>query len=148
MTRNATQNLARPGNNGRIVFTRSFRARLDRHVVDRKTGVYIGIVVLAAFFVLFEVSFNFRFALPDEKSEPDATQESLYAACYAERDKEIHATAFGTIDNPDVQKLYILNNRAQAATECRQEYPERQTMVKRPFQFNLIDLRFRFGGQE
>ncbi len=82
--------------------------------------------------------------MPVESSRLDAEQEASYAACYAERDAEIHDVAFGTIDNPDVQKLYILNNREQAATECRQRFPEQWTAIEEPFHFNLVDLRFRF----
>ena len=95
-------------------------------------------------FALFEVRVNFQFSLAGEKSELDAGQEARYAACYAERDREIHDVAFGTIDNPDVQKLYISSNRELAATECRLLFPEQRITVEQPFRFNLVDLRFRF----
>jgi hypothetical protein len=52
--------------------------------------------------------------------------------------------AFGTIDNPDVQKLFIINNRKQAAVECRLQFPEQLTVVKEPFRFNILDLQFRY----
>ena len=100
--------------------------------------------MLVAVFALFDVRFDFRFSLPTERTQPDATQEARFDACYAERDKEIHDVAFGTIDNPDVQKLYILNNRAEAAKDCRLQFPEHMITVHKPFHFNLIDLRFRF----
>ena len=106
--------------------------------------LWIGIAALIVFIVLFEISFNFEFALPGENRQPDAAQEARYAACYAEKDKEIHDVAFGTIDNPDVQKLYISNNRDKAVAECRAEFPEQWIVVDEPFRFHLIDVRFRF----
>lgn len=112
--------------------------------MNRKKAIWIGLAALVAVFALFDVRFNFEFSLPAESSQPDAAQEGRFDACYAERDKEIHDVAFGTIDNPDVQKLYILNNRAEATKYCRQQYPEQQTTVEEPFRFNLVDLTFRF----
>lgn len=109
-----------------------------------KKVVWIGIVALTALLALFEVRVNLQFSLPGESRQLDIEQEARYAACYAERDREIHDAAFGTIDNPDVQKLYIRNNRDNAAAECRLQYPERRTTVDEPFRFNVIDLRFRF----
>ena len=109
-----------------------------------KKAVWISIGTLVVLFALFEVRVNFQFSLAGEKSELDAGQEARYAACYAERDREIHDVAFGTIDNPDVQKLYISSNRELAATECRLLFPERWTSVDEPFRFNLLDLKRRF----
>ena len=109
-----------------------------------KKAFSISVVALAALFLLFEVSLNFEFSLPRESRQPDLEQEARFAICYADRDKEIHDVAFGTIDNPDVQKLYISNNRDQAVSECRQQFPEQWTTVDEPFRFNLFDLRFRF----
>jgi hypothetical protein len=109
-----------------------------------KKAVWIGVAAVVALLVLFEIRFRVEFSLPGESSQLDATQEARYAACYAQRDIEIHDVAFGTIDNPDVQKLYILNNRKRAATECRQQFPEQWITVEQPFRFNLIDLRFRY----
>ena len=109
-----------------------------------KNAIWIGLVALVVVYALFEVRFNFRFSLPTERSQPNAAQEARFDACYAERDKEIHDVAFGTIDNPDVQKLYISNNRAEAVKGCRQQFPEQLTTVEEPFQFNFVDLTFRF----
>ncbi len=109
-----------------------------------KKAVWIGIVAFVGLFVLFDVRINFEFSLAGESSQLDAQQESRYTACFATRDMEIHDVAFGTIDNPDVQKLYILNNRKRAATECRQRFPEQWITVEEPFRFNLVDLNFRF----
>lgn len=109
-----------------------------------KKAVWIGILALAAFNMLFEVRFDFEFSLAGQSRELDPEQEARYEACFAERDKEIHATAFGTIDNPDVQKLYISNHRDEAAEECREQFPEQWITVDEPFRFSLIDLHYRF----
>ena len=112
--------------------------------MKRKKAVWIGIAAFIALFILFDVRINFEFSLAGESSQLDAQQESRYVACYGARDKEIHDVAFGTIDNPDVQKLYILNNRDEAASGCRERFPEQWTPVDEPFRFNLVDLRFRY----
>ncbi len=109
-----------------------------------KKAVWIGVAAVAALLVLFEIRFRVEFSMPGESSQLDAAQEARYAACYAQRDNEIHDVAFGTIDNPDVQKLYILNNRKQAVTECRRRFPQRLIEVDEPFRFNLVDLDFRY----
>lgn len=112
--------------------------------MKRKKSVWIGVTAIVALFILFDVRINFEFSLAGESSQLDAQQESRYMACFAARDKEIHDVAFGTIDNPDVQKLYILNNRTLAASECREHFPEHWTAIEEPFRFNVIDLRFRY----
>jgi len=106
--------------------------------------MYVVIFALVALFVLFEVSVNVEFSMPGDQRVLDGEQEARYTACYGDRDKDIHAAAFGTIDNPDVQKLYISNHRAEAAAECRREFPEQWTTITEPMRFNLFDLRFRF----
>ncbi len=133
-----------PLDNGRIAVSCGVRIRVNKQVMKLNQAVWIGIGGLVVLFALFEVRVNFQFTMPGEKRELDAGQEARYAACYAGRDKEIHAVAFGTIDNPDVQKLYILNSRERAATECRQHFPEQYITVKEPFRFNLLDLHRRF----
>ena len=109
-----------------------------------KKAVWIGVAAVVALLVLFEIRFRVEFSMPGASSRLDAAQEARYAACYAQRDNEIHDVAFGTIDNPDVQKLYILNNRLRAATKCRQRFPEQWITVEQPFRFNLVDLKFRY----
>ena len=94
--------------------------------------------------VLYEVTLDPQFALPMSSEKPDAEQEARYLDCYEKRDTEIHRAAFGSIDNPDVQKEFINTNRAQAAAACRTEYPVRSETVSTPFRFNLIDLSPRF----
>ena len=95
-------------------------------------------------FSLFDVSFNPEFALPQESDRPNAEQELRYQACYEELDAEIHRTAFGTIDNPDVQKEFITNNRARATAECRSKYPRMTESISTPLRFNVIYLGPRF----
>ena len=109
-----------------------------------KKALWIGPAALVALFALFEVHLDLQVALPGESRQLDVEQEARYAACYADRDREIHNVAFGTIDNPDVQKLYISNNRDKAMSECRRQFPEQWTTVEEPFRFNLVDLRFRY----
>jgi len=121
---------------------------LDSLVVKRKKAAWILLGTIVLLLVLFDVRVNFHFSLPVEKSVLDTGQEARYAACYAERDKEIHNFAFDTIDNPDVQKLVILNNRKQAVMEWRLFFPERMITVKEPFRFSLVDLHFRFKQQD
>ena len=104
----------------------------------------MGFAALVALFFLFEVRLDFEFSMPGEYRRLDEQQEARFKACYADRDREIHDAAFGTIDNPDVQKLYIRNNREKAAAECRRLFPEQWVTVDKPFRFNLIDLQFRY----
>ena len=116
----------------------------DGHIMGRKKTLVIVFSACVALLVLFLVSVNVEFSLPADKRVRDAEQEARYMACYAERDEELHATAFATIDNPDVQKLYISQHRAEAAEECRREFPEQWLTVPEPMRFNLVDLRFRY----
>lgn len=93
---------------------------------------------------LFDVEPVFDVALPGESGIPDPAVEEAYARCYQKRDDEIHATAFGTIDNPDVQKEFIASNRQRAARECRDRYPGVMITVREPARFNFFDLEPRF----
>ena len=120
------------------------RVCTQTYFMNWKKAVWIGVAALFVLFALFDIRINFEFSLAGESSQLDAEQEARYAACYAARDKEIHDVAFGTIDNPDVQKLYILNSREEAATECRAHFPEQWISVEEPFRFNVLDLGFRY----
>ena len=97
-------------------------------------------VILAS----YDVDFVFDVALPAETSIPDPAIEEAYLGCYRERDDDIHAIAFGSIDNPDVQKEFISSNRERAARECRELHPEVKVIVHEPARFNLVDLEPRF----
>ncbi|MDZ7767986.1 MAG: hypothetical protein U5K38_02380 [Woeseiaceae bacterium] len=96
--------------------------------------------------VFFKISINPVFELPINVQVPDPEQEARFEACYAERDRRIHQQAFDTIDNPDVQREFISMHRDRARVECRQRYPRRAMMVRRPFRINLFDLQPRFGN--
>jgi len=84
--------------------------------------------------VLFEVSVS----PPTIRGVVDPVAEARYAACYQEKDDVIHDTAFGTIDNPDVQKEFIISSRARAAAECRALFPESITAVEEPGGISLL----------
>ena len=106
----------------------------------------IGIIVVAIALVVafYEVQLAFEFSLPGESEQNDFAQEALYKQCYESRDKQIHDTAFGTIDNPDVQKEFINTSRVLAASECRDEYPQQWITIRQPFRLNVIDLHPRY----
>ena len=103
-------------------------------------AVGAGILILA----LYDVDLVFDVAMPGETEMPDPAIETAYQSCYQARDDEIHATAFGTIDNPDVQKEYITSQRAVAARQCRQDHPQSMVIVETPGRFNIVDLSPRF----
>lgn len=110
--------------------------------VGKKISLLLGAGVVTL--VLFDVSINPEFAMPRESELADPRIEAEYARCFRARDEEIHGTAFGTIDNPDVQKEFITSSRAEAARACRALHPERTITVAEPFRFNLVDLEPRF----
>jgi len=101
-------------------------------------------VVVVILLVLFDVTFPFDVAPARDTESPDPIVEAEYLSCYQEKDKEMHGVAFGTIDNPDVQKEFISTNREHIARECRLEVPEELITVQEPSRFNLIDLKPRF----
>ena len=103
-------------------------------------AVVAGIVLLA----LYDVDFVFDIAMPGEAKMPDPAIEAAYQGCYETRDDDIHSTAFGTIDNPDVQKEFITTQRAIATRECRQRHPQTMVSVETPGRFNVVDLSPRF----
>jgi hypothetical protein len=109
----------------------------------KKTFRIIAIAVVLVI-ALYDVRFNFVLSLPHEIEQVDSAQDALFAQCYELRDKQLHDTAFGTIDNPDVQKEFINTGRALAASECRDEYPQQWVTVLQPLRLNIIDLRARY----
>ena len=54
--------------------------------------------------VLFYVDWILDFGQSNEYEVPAAAVEALYENCYAIKDDAMHRQAFGTIDNPDVQR--------------------------------------------
>jgi len=109
-------------------------------------GKLIWFLALAGIFtfVLFEVNFVLDFGENEMKEAPDTAAELAFENCYLKKDDEIHATAFRTIDNPDVQKEFISSNRAVANSECREQYPRVMVPAEQKSGFNLIDLQPRF----
>lgn len=109
-----------------------------------KRTLWLIVAVIVAVVALFDISVNLQFSLPGESEEEDVRQEARFEACYEERDAEIHHTAFGTIDNPDVQKEFINTNRAIATADCRKLYPLQKITVTTPFRLNLLDFDPRY----
>ena len=97
-----------------------------------------------ALIALFEVEVDYRFTWPHTEERPDPQQEARYEACVERRDQEIHAEAFARIDNPDVQREIIYRRMQEAKQRCRESHPLRMTTVEAPFEFNLIDLHWRY----
>lgn len=95
-------------------------------------------------FVLFEVNFVLDFGGIEVGELPDPAVEAAFESCYLKKDEEIHATAFGTIDNPDVQKEFISAGRAVAERECRELNPKIMIPTEQKSSFNLVDLQPRF----
>ena len=125
------------------------------------------VIAILAVLAFFEVEFPLEFAGPGEASQEDGriridlfegrrqptegeakvadpAIEAAYDECFAAKDEEIHTRAFGTIDNPDVQKEFITSNRARAAAECRALHPEKMITIETPARFRVVTLRPRF----
>jgi hypothetical protein len=101
----------------------------------------LAIVILPG---LFEVTIPLDVAPARDVQIPDPAVEAEYSSCYQEKDRAMHRAAFGTIDNPDVQKEFISSNRVHIARDCRLEFPEQLITVQEPPRFNLVDLEPRF----
>jgi len=110
------------------------------------SGKLIGFLALMSIliFVLFEVNFVLDFGENEMNMTADPAVEQAFESCYLKKDDEIHATAFGTIDNPDVQKEFISSGRAVANRECRERFPKVMISAEQESGFNLIDLHPRF----
>jgi hypothetical protein len=114
------------------------------HIVKISKIISVVVAVVLAVFVLYDVQLDLDFDAAGERRVPDPEIEAAYRACYQSLDDEIHGIAFGTIDNPDVQKEYISSNQAIAARECRARFPQKMLIERTPFSFNLVDLEPRF----
>lgn len=101
------------------------------------------VLLLALFLALFRVEFRFEFGLPGEHEIVDAEQEQRFRTCVAERDRAIHEDAFGSIDNPDVQREVLITEKEKAIAACRQMYPEKSVTETQSFRFNLLDVEWR-----
>ena len=122
------------------------QGRANGRIHNMKSAGKIRLVVLAIVVVLifFDVSFPLELAPSYEARVPDPAVEAEYERCYRERDQAMHEVAFGTIDNPDVQKEFISTNRERIARECRELVPERFITVQEPARINLVDMKPRF----
>lgn len=108
----------------------------------RKAGVLL--LAALAFLLLFRVTLVLEFSMPGERQVNDPAIELAYARCYGDKDREIHAEAFATIDNPAVQKEFINSNRERAAAECRALHPATTITIHEPLRLDLVDLEPRF----
>jgi hypothetical protein len=112
--------------------------------VTMRRSIFFLVGASALLFALFDVRFVFDISAGSEREITDPAVEAGYARCYEQKDEDIHETAFGTIDNPDVQREFITSRRAIARRECRARYPESTIIVEEPARFNLVDLEPRF----
>ncbi|MGI9262354.1 MAG: hypothetical protein ACR2QR_09985 [Woeseiaceae bacterium] len=103
-------------------------------------GKIFSVILLTT--LLAGVLFEFDIAPSTTMDIVDPAVEANFVDCYQERDDEIHAKAFGTIDNPDVQKEFITANRARATAECRAEHPESLIKVEEPGRFEVTIRRW------
>jgi hypothetical protein len=106
------------------------------------TATSIALLIVLA---LFDVDIRPEFAWPAEQQIADPAQEQRFDECYARHDARIHEQAFGTIDNPDVQREFISMHRETAQQACREQFPEQMITVQLPLRVNLFDVRFRYG---
>ena len=84
-------------------------------MVKMNMSNFIGVFLIAGALtiVFFKVTFEFGM-VPEKYTEiPDPAVEKRYKGCYQAKDDNIHATAFGMIDNPDVQKEFITSSNGQ-----------------------------------
>ena len=99
-----------------------------------------GIVLLG----LYDVNFVLEFGGTRIVEKPDPAVEVQYGNCYRDKDAALHTHAFGTIDNPDVQREVISAGRQRITRECRDEHPQRLIEVEQQAETNLLDLSPRF----
>ncbi len=102
------------------------------------------IAVTALVLMLFEVSIDPVFALPGETEIADPDQESAFNACVDDIRLRVLQEAYAETDNPEVHSTMIRIAESEAPVECRRRFPRRQITVATPFEFNLIDLEWRY----
>jgi hypothetical protein len=113
-------------------------------VVHARMTIGTIVLLVAIVITLYDVKPDFVFSLPGEIEQIDPAQEVLFAQCYELRDEQIHDLAFGTIDNPDVQKEFINTSRGRATSECRNKYPREWVTIRQPFRLKLFDMHPRY----
>lgn len=109
-----------------------------------KKALLIAIAALLIVLFLFEIELDLQISLPREVQQPDAAREAQFDACLREQDRIVHGETFAAIDNPDVQREVLARRMEDATGVCREQFPRRTVTVRQPFQFNLVDLEFRY----
>lgn len=109
----------------------------------KKSAIIVALGAIAAV-VLFDINWVFDLGGTHSFEAPDPAIEALYENCYATKDDAMHRQAFGTIDNPDVQREFISANRAAIAAECRAEFPQQLISIETNSTINLLDVEPRF----
>ena len=110
----------------------------------KKKLLLTGLAVLVVVLLLFDIEADVRIAMPGTDRQLDTEQEARYAACVEQADREVHAETFAEVDNPDVQREWLYRRMQTAKAECRSTYPQRHVDVERSFEFNVVNLRWRF----
>ena len=106
-----------------------------------KKAITLFLILALVLVALFEISLPLDFGGVEVIQAPDPVVEENYAACYQEKDGEMHRAVFGAIDNPDVQREMISTNRERIARECRQSYPQKMITAEQQTPLNLIELK-------
>lgn len=126
---------------GSITTPRNYPEYRNLKVKIAVTSVVLAAIALLA---LYDINLVLDFGGVRTVDAPDQAVEMQYENCFREKDEALHADAFGTIDNPDVQREVIAAGRQRIRRECRDEYPRRMIEVEQQSEFNLIDLEARF----
>ncbi len=109
-----------------------------------KRLVFFAFILVSIGLILFEVDVNLQFTLPKVTNQINNEQEIHYLNCIEARDKIIHEQTFTTIDNPDVQREVLITLKEKAIVECREKFPQIYSETHQSFNFNLIDLKYRY----
>jgi hypothetical protein len=116
----------------------------ESHPVNVRRIIFFAVAAALLLVMLFEVRFVFDISSASTREVPDPAAEEAFTACYEDRDEAIHETAFGTIDNPDVQREFITSERAVARRECREQFPAATIVIEEPARFDILELTPRF----
>ena len=112
--------------------------------MNKSRIIIASVVAVAAVLGLYNVEIVFDQFVSNGSEITDPAVERAFQECYAKKDDEIHTVAFGTIDNPDVQKEFITSNRVRARAECRERYPVVMIRWEASTTTNFVDLTPRY----
>ena len=101
------------------------------------------VVAVLLFCLMFEVTVDPVFSMPQEVQAPDPRQEALYTACINEIRQRALEEAYAETDNPDVHSTQIRIAESEATVECRKRHPQEFITISVPFELNLFDVRMR-----